>query len=43
VDEWLPAIRASVPPTTWDHYWRNIDAHVGPSLGSVQLQNLTPW
>jgi integrase len=41
-DEWLPAIRASVRPTTWDHYWRNVDAHVGPALGSVQLQGLTP-
>jgi integrase len=41
-DEWLPAIRASVRPTTWDHYWRNVDAHLGPALGSVQLQGLTP-
>jgi hypothetical protein len=36
-DEWLPAIRANVRPTPWDHYWRNVDAHVGPALGSVQL------
>jgi integrase len=42
VDEWLPAIRASVRPTTHDHYARMVRAYVVPSLGHVRLQTLSP-
>jgi integrase len=42
VDEWLPAIRASVRPTTHDHYARMVRAHVVPRLGDVRLQTLSP-
>jgi integrase len=42
VDEWLPAIRASVRPTTHDHYARMVTAHVVPRIGGVRLQALTP-
>ena len=42
VDEWLPAIRASVRPTTHDHYARIVTAHVVPRIGGVRLQALTP-
>ena len=41
-DEWLPAIRATVRPTTWDHYARNIHSHLLPRLGAITLQELTP-
>jgi Phage integrase, N-terminal SAM-like domain len=40
VDEWLPAIRAGVRPTTHDHYARMVRAYVVPSLGDVRLQAL---
>jgi integrase len=42
VNEWLPAIRASVRPTTHDHYARIVTAHVIPRIGGVRLQALTP-
>ena len=41
-DEWLPAIRASVRPLTFDSYAGNVRNHVIPRLGSVPLQRLTP-
>jgi integrase len=41
-DEWLPAIRATVRPTTWQHYAISIDKRVIPALGGVALQSLTP-
>ncbi len=34
-------IRASVRPTTLDHYQRIVEAHVLPRLGAVPLQRLT--
>ena len=42
VDEWLPAIRASVRPTTHDHYARMVRANVVPRIGDVPLQTLSP-
>lgn len=41
-DEWLPAIRASVRPLTFDSYAGNVRNHVIPRLGSVPIQQLTP-
>jgi integrase len=41
-DEWLPGIRASVRPTTLDHYQRIVEAHVLPRLGALPLQRVTP-
>jgi integrase len=40
-DEWLPAVRASLRPLTYESYELNI-ARVATSLGSVRLQQLTP-
>jgi integrase len=40
-DRWLPAIRASIRPSTWSNYRRNIDNHIVPELGEVLLQKLT--
>ena len=41
-EEWLPGIRASLAPTTLDHYRRNVEAHLVPRLGALPLQHLTP-
>lgn len=42
VDEWLPAIRTTIEPTTWESYERNVTGHVVPRLGAVKLQRLDP-
>jgi integrase len=41
LDDWLAAITASVRPSTWESYERNLRVHVKPRLGSTQLQGLT--
>lgn len=38
--EWLPAIRATVRPGTWNSYRTNIERHVIPRVGNVTLQRL---
>jgi integrase len=40
-DEWLPAVRASLRPLTFESYELNI-VRVVDSIGSVRLQQLTP-
>jgi len=42
VEEWLPAIRSTVKPTTFDQYRMLIVAHVQPRIGDIGLQALTP-
>ena len=42
LDEWLPAMRAVVRPTTWEHYAVSANVRVVPALGGVVLQSLTP-
>jgi len=39
--QWLPAIQASVRPSSLYSYRRNIELHVLPTLGGVRLQQLT--
>lgn len=41
-EEWFPGIRASVRPTTWEHYNRSFRNYVRPSLGRTLLPNVTP-
>jgi integrase len=41
VDEWLPAIAASIRPGTHDHYSTMVDSYVVPRIGSRQLGALT--
>ncbi len=41
MDEWVPAIKGSVRPTTWASYKRNIELHVVPHIGSRQVQRLS--
>jgi integrase len=43
LDEWLPAMQPPrVRPSTWLSYQRNLERHVIPVLGQVELQRLTP-
>jgi integrase len=39
--EWLPAIKATIRPSTWDSYRRNIENHILPRIGSVVLSKVT--
>lgn len=41
-DEWLPAIRGSLRPLTFESYAGNVRNHIVPRLGSLRLQQLTP-
>lgn len=41
VREWLPAVKASIKPTTFASYQRNITNHVVPGIGHIRLQALT--
>ena len=41
-DEWFPAIRVSVRPTTWEHYNRSFRNYIRPTLGRTLLPNVTP-
>lgn len=41
-EEWFPGIRASVRPTTWEHYNRSFRNYIRPSLGRSLLPNVTP-
>ena len=43
MDEWPPAMQPPrVRPSTWLSYQRNLERHVMPALGEVELQRLTP-
>lgn len=39
-DEWLPSMRISIEPTTWEGYREKIDAYILPRIGSLPLQDL---
>ena len=38
--EWLPAVRSTVRPGTWNSYRTNMERHVIPRIGTVPLQRL---
>jgi integrase len=43
LDEWLPVMQPPrVRPSTWLSYQRNLERHVIPALGTIELQRLTP-
>lgn len=42
IDDWLPAIRATIRPSTFDSYQRNLAIHVIPTLGKIALSKLHP-
>ena len=41
LDEWLPAVKGTVRPTTFASYTMLAREHIIPRLGSLQLQNLS--
>jgi integrase len=41
-DEWLPAVKAKVKPSTYLSYETHVHRHINPAIGSVPLQKLTP-
>jgi integrase len=41
-DEWLPAVRASLRPSTYASYAMIIRTRIVPAIGSARLQALTP-
>jgi integrase len=43
VEEWLPAVRmAGLRDSTWASYRMNVEKHLVPGVGSVELQRLSP-
>src|SRR5450759_29221 len=40
-NEWLPAIAATIRPSTFRSYKQHVECHICPQLGSVQLQKLS--
>jgi integrase len=43
LDEWLPVMQPPrIRPSTWLSYQRNLERHVIPALGQIELQRLTP-
>jgi integrase len=39
--EWLPAVKATIRPTTYNSYVQHVECHVVPHIGSVKLAKLT--
>lgn len=42
VEEWLPAVRSSLEPSTWTSYDRAMRLRVIPKLGGLKLRDLSP-
>ena len=39
--EWLPAVKATIRPTTYNSYEQHVSCHIAPHIGSVKLAKLT--
>jgi phenylpropionate dioxygenase-like ring-hydroxylating dioxygenase large terminal subunit len=39
--EWLPAVKATIRPTTYRSYEQHVMCHIAPHIGSVKLAKLT--
>jgi predicted RNA-binding Zn-ribbon protein involved in translation (DUF1610 family) len=39
--EWLPAIEATIRPTTYRSYVQHVECHIVPHIGSVRLEKLS--
>ena len=39
--EWLPAVKATIRPTTYRSYEQHVMCHIAPHVGSVKLAKLT--
>jgi hypothetical protein len=38
---WLPAVKSTIRPITYDSYVQHVECHVAPHIGTVKLQRLT--
>jgi integrase len=41
VKEWLPAVKSTIRPTTYNSYEQHVACHIVPHIGSVKLQKLS--
>jgi len=39
--EWLPAVKATIRPSTYNSYVQHVECHIAPHIGSVKLAKLT--
>jgi len=39
--EWLPAVKSTIRPSTYNSYVQHVECHVAPHIGSVKLQKLS--
>jgi len=39
--EWLPAVKATIRPSTYNSYVQHVECHIAPHIGTVKLQKLT--
>jgi len=39
--EWLPAVKATIRPSTYNSYVQHVECHICPHLGSMKLAKLT--
>ena len=39
--EWLPAVKATIRPSTYGSYVRHVECHIVPHIGTVKLQKLS--
>src|SRR5450759_2739807 len=39
--EWLPAVKATIRPSTHNSYVQHVECHIAPHIGSVKLAKLT--
>jgi len=39
--EWLPAVKATIRPSTYNAYVQHVECHVVPHIGTVKLQKLS--
>jgi integrase len=42
LDDWLPAVRDTIAPSTYDGYEHLIRLHIKPGLGRIKVSKLTP-
>jgi integrase len=41
-EQWLPAVKASIRPSTFDSYRMTVEKHIAPAFGGTKLQQVTP-
>ena len=39
--EWLPAVKATIRPSTYNSYAQHVECHIAPHIGAVKLQKLS--